>query len=83
MDPRQHPSPLIVFGAPRSGTTYLNGILNRHPQVFIAHETRLFAWLHRACRTLTRDEHLLLNHREESRSTASSGRSLAAGVRTG
>jgi Sulfotransferase family/Domain of unknown function (DUF6473) len=55
--------PIIVFGAPRSGTTYLEQILNAHPEVFITHETRVFAWLHHALR-LTQDHRLLANDRE-------------------
>jgi len=33
------PDPIIVYGAPRSGTTYLEQILNAHPAIFISHET--------------------------------------------
>jgi hypothetical protein len=50
--------PIVVFGAPRSGTTYLEQILNAHPAVFISHETRVFAWLHHAL-VLTQDHRLL------------------------
>jgi hypothetical protein len=56
--------PIVVFGAPRSGTTYLEQILNSHPAVFISHETRVFAWLHHAL-SLTQDHRLVANHREE------------------
>jgi hypothetical protein len=57
------PDPIVVFGAPRSGTTYLEKILNSHPAVFISHETRVFAWLHRAL-ALTEDDLLVLSHRD-------------------
>lgn len=42
-------SPMLVFGAPRSGTTYLAHLLNEHPAVFITHETPVFGWMHEAC----------------------------------
>ena len=28
--------PIVVYGAARSGTTYLVQILNRHPEVFVS-----------------------------------------------
>jgi len=59
--------PIIVFGAPRSGTTYLNAILNQHPDVFISHETRLFVWLHRALGELLTNPQAVLTKREEFR----------------
>jgi hypothetical protein len=55
--------PFVVFGAPRSGTTYLEQVLNAHPEVFISHETRVFAWLHRALAS-TGNELLVGNERE-------------------
>ena len=57
------PDPIIVFGAPRSGTTYLEEILNSHPDVFISHETRVFEWLHKALALAENDE-FVLHHRE-------------------
>ena len=66
MPAEQEPDPIVVFGAPRSGTTYLEQILNAHPAVFISHETRVFAWLHHAM-GLTQDHRLLASHREEFR----------------
>jgi len=57
------PDPIIVYGAPRSGTTYLEQILNAHPAVFISHETRVFAWLHHAL-TLTQEHQLVAGHRD-------------------
>jgi hypothetical protein len=56
--------PVVIFGAPRSGTTYVNGILNAHPTVHITHETRLFVWAHLTLNTLNND-HVSLTHREE------------------
>lgn len=55
--------PVIVFGAPRSGTTYLCQLLNSHPDVFVSNEVRLFSWLHRSHETLTRDDSALLGER--------------------
>lgn len=61
----QEESPIIVYGAPRSGTTYLNLILNKHPEVFISNETRLFVWVHRSLKVLPQRDQVLLSHREE------------------
>src|SRR5438477_12416573 len=58
-------SPIIVFGAPRSGTTYLNSILNSHPEVFITHETRLFVWAHRALNVLPTEDKAVLSYRKQ------------------
>ncbi|MGA1524053.1 MAG: sulfotransferase family protein [Planctomycetota bacterium] len=44
--------PILVLGAPRSGTTYLQSILDRHPQVELTNELRVFSWLHEATRNL-------------------------------
>jgi GT2 family glycosyltransferase len=44
--------PIVIFGAPRSGTTYVKEILNAHPSVHISNETRLFVWAHRALQSL-------------------------------
>jgi hypothetical protein len=54
--------PIIVYGAPRSGTTYLGEILRAHPAVYVSDETRVFAWLHHAL-ALTQDDRLVLNQR--------------------
>jgi len=58
-------SPIIIYGAPRSGTTYLNRILNEHPGIAITHETRLFTWLHRCLNRLTQDDKALLSYRTQ------------------
>jgi hypothetical protein len=44
--------PIVIYGAARSGTTYLNHVLNRHPEVFISTEERLFIWMHASLRVL-------------------------------
>ena len=41
-------SPVVVCGAPRSGTTYLVSLLNSHPLVHVTNEARLFDWVERA-----------------------------------
>ena len=58
------PDPIVVFGAPRSGTTFLNHLLNAHPEVHITHEMRLFAWAHEALVEATKKDRLLVTHRE-------------------
>jgi hypothetical protein len=40
---------VFILGSPRSGTTYLNTILNRHPKVFIANELRFMSFYHHLC----------------------------------
>jgi hypothetical protein len=47
--------PIVVLGAPRSGTTYLRSILDSHPEVAISNEVRLFEWLHRALGAVQED----------------------------
>lgn len=74
-----HPAPIVVFGAPRSGTTYLNHILNERPGVFITHETRIFAWLHRTLEVVPRSPQMLLTHKQEFLDQA--GQAMAAMVR--
>ncbi len=57
--------PVLVLGAPRSGTTYLRQILDAHHQMVMSNEIRQFTWLHRAYAELTSDHVALLNEREE------------------
>ena len=61
----QLPDPIVVFGAPRSGTTYLQEMLNVHPEVFVSHETRIFAWLHHALNEATEERRFLVTSKEE------------------
>jgi len=60
----QSPDPIVVFGAPRSGTTYVQRILDMHPDVFVSHETRIFAWLHQSLNVLTANHNFLVTSRE-------------------
>ena len=57
--------PIVIFGAPRSGTTFLNELLNSHPEVHITHEMRLFAWAHETLVEAPKKDRLLVNHREK------------------
>jgi len=61
----QETCPIILYGAPRSGTTFLNRILNEHPDIFISGETRIFLWAHASLNRLTRDPVNLYLHRDE------------------
>lgn len=63
----QQPDPIVVCGAPRSGTTYVCRILNAHPHVHISHEIRLFTWVHRSLNVITENEEVLLTHKEAFR----------------
>jgi len=56
--------PIVLFGAPRSGTTFLNELLNSHPEVHITHEMRLFAWAHETLVEAPKKDRLLVNHRD-------------------
>lgn len=63
--PVQEPDPIVVFGAPRSGTTYLGEILNSHPEVFISHEIRIFSWLHESLSVLPMKDEFIASYRNE------------------
>ena len=57
--------PIIVLGAPRSGTTFLQELLNSHPEVYVSHEMRLFAWLNDTVNTLPKLDRCLVTFREQ------------------
>jgi hypothetical protein len=59
------PSPIVIYGAPRSGTTYLSEILNQHPEIFISHEARVFSWLHQSLNVLTQNDAFLVTYRKQ------------------
>lgn len=61
----QNDSPVIVYGPPRSGTTYLVEILNQHPRVFISNEYRIFSWLHQATHELTKNDQMVANEKQD------------------
>lgn len=37
--------PLFVLGVPRSGTTFLQQVIDAHPQIFVTDELRAISWL--------------------------------------
>ncbi len=43
--PAARPDPLFVLGAPRSGTTFLQRVIDAHPEVFVTDELRAVSWL--------------------------------------
>ncbi len=57
--------PIVIYGAARSGTTYLVQILNKHPEVYVGDETRIFAWAHDVLHRLTGDERTSYRKRDE------------------
>lgn len=61
------PDPIIIYGAPRSGTSYLNAILNKQPGVFITHETRVFVWAHKSMGELLDQPQAFNTHRDRFR----------------
>jgi hypothetical protein len=64
LPPELSSDPIIVYGAPRSGTTYLQQLLNSHPEVFVSHETRVFGWLYHALEVLPEDERFLVTYHD-------------------
>ena len=58
-------SPIVICGAPRSGTTYLTELINRHPEISVSNEQRIFAWMHESLNVLTRQDRFVLGDRED------------------
>lgn len=56
--------PIIIYGAPRSGTTFLRALLSEHPDVFISNETRVFAWAHQTLHVTPNEQRYFLNYRD-------------------
>ncbi len=54
-------TPLFIFGSPRSGTTYLTEVLNRHPRVVLTNELRLMDFFRAVLQGPARDRALLYN----------------------
>jgi Sulfotransferase family len=61
---RLAPDPIIIFGAPRSGTSYLNRLVNQHPDIYVSEEARLFGWVHQSLKVLAEDRNLIRKHQE-------------------
>jgi hypothetical protein len=57
-------APIVLYGAARSGTTYLAQILNRQPEVFITNETRVFVWAHEALKRAPVDERIVYREKD-------------------
>lgn len=58
-------APIFVIGAPRSGTTYVVELLNRHSQIFITNELRVMTFLNRVLNRTSKDRWILMNGRNE------------------
>lgn len=56
--------PFFVIGAPRSGTSYLVQVLDRHPEILLTNETRVLTFLHRALTRLSKDKMALMTERK-------------------
>lgn len=46
LDPRMKEPPVFIVGAPRSGTTLLRNMLNRHPRFAILLETQFYNYIY-------------------------------------
>ena len=58
-------APIVIYGAARSGTTYLVQILNRHPEVYVTDETNVFVWAHESLRGLIEADRAPHREREQ------------------
>lgn len=56
--------PFFVIGAPRSGTTYLVEVLDRHPKIMLTNETRVMTFIAKILHEYGRQQFVLLNERE-------------------
>lgn len=59
--PSKSDQPLFVFGCPRSGTTFLGEVLNRHPRVLISNELRVMSFFAEVLNVHARNVHLIHN----------------------
>jgi hypothetical protein len=55
--------PFFIIGAPRSGTTFLVELLNKHPKVLITDETRVFTHLSRILNEQPADQRAVMRHK--------------------
>lgn len=53
--------PIFIFGCPRSGTTFLVELLNRHPSILISNELRVMTFFNEIIRNTVRNPHLIHN----------------------
>jgi hypothetical protein len=63
--PAREERPVVIYGAARSGTTYLVKILNRHPKIYISDESRIFLWAHEMAERLRWHERALGGDEDE------------------
>jgi hypothetical protein len=61
---RLTPDPIIIFGAPRSGTSYLNRVVNEHPDAYVSEEARLFTWVHHSLKVMVEDSRFVRKHQD-------------------
>ncbi len=61
---RFHPDarPLILTGAPRSGTTFLTVVMNQHPQILLTNELRPWSFVNNVRLRLKKPSELLPEH---------------------
>ena len=57
--------PIVIYGAARSGTTYLVQLLNQHPEVYVTDEAKPFNWTHAALAQLGADARTSLRDHDE------------------
>jgi len=55
--------PFFIIGAPRSGTTFLVELLNRHPKVLVTDETRVMTHVSRILNEQPADQRAVMRHR--------------------
>ncbi len=58
------PDPILILGAPRSGTTYLRALVNAHPRIVLTRESRILNWMRRSF-DLASDDSVVSQHRAE------------------
>lgn len=56
--------PFFVVGAPRSGTTYLVEVLDRHPEILLTNETRVMTFIAKVLHDYGHQRFVLLKERE-------------------
>lgn len=57
--------PLFLMGAPRSGTTFLVELLNRHPRILVTNELRIMTYANRVLNRIPQNKWILMNGRDD------------------
>lgn len=65
---KQATDPIIIYGPPRSGTTYLGELISKHPDVLISNEYRIFTWFHQAIQVMPNNDDMVLHGRKDFKS---------------